>query len=276
MEQVEHEARGEPSRLRSTAGSRSAPGSGLARALAWIALATTGVVMACAAKGPPAQLKPAGKYQWAKAHFAAGAYGSAAKGFKAFLLASPLDPRTDSAQYLLGESYYRDGQYEQAADAFDRLGTNRPSSPLADDALLGVCASYWKLSPGLALDQDYTRKAENACNRLVQYYPNSPLSDSAKALQARARDKLAAKAYRIGKWYYDHGVYESANVYFQVVLKSYPKAPIVPDVLASLYHSYRKIGFDSEAKDVRHRLLTEYADSRAAHELRDETGQGAD
>ncbi len=240
-----------------------------------VGLAMFAGALACGAASPPKQLAPAGKYRWARQRYAAGDYGAAAKGFKAFLLESPLDPRADSGQYLLGESYYKQGHYREAADAFDRLGTNRPTSDLADDALLGVCRCDWQLSPELALDQDYTHKAVDACGRLLQYYPNSPLADSARVLQQKADDKLAAKSYRVGKWYFDHGIYESANVYFEVVLKNYPKAPIVPDVLASLYHSYRKIGFDSEAKDVRKRLLTEYADSRAARKLRNETGQGA-
>jgi len=245
--------------------------------LALLAVLALGTAAACGAANPPKQLSPEGKYQWARERYAAGDYGAAAKGFKAFLLASPLDPRADSAQFLLGQSYFQNGKYEQAADAFDRLGTNRPTSEVADDALLGVCRSYWELSPELALAQDYTHQAQDACGRLLQYYPDSPLSDSAQALQERARDKLAAKAYKVGKWYYDQGIFESANVYFQMVLNNYPKAPIVPDVLASLYHSYRKIGFDSEASDIRHRLLTEYADSRAARRLKGETsGQGAE
>lgn len=246
------------------------------RAVLVVAL-LSGLAAACSAASPPRQLSPEGKYDWARKRYAAEDYGAAAKGLKAFLLASPLDPRADSAQYLLGEAYYHDGDYRQAADAFDRLGTNRPTSELADDALLGVCRSYWRLSPELALDQDFTRESESACGRLLQYYPDSPLSDSAEALQDSARDKLAAKAFKVGEWYYDQGVYESANVYFQLILDKYPKAPIVPDVLASLYHSYRKIGFDSEAHDVRQRLLTEYADSRAARKLKDDTGgQGAE
>lgn len=231
--------------------------------------------LACGTAGPPQQMVPEGKYRWAMERYTARDYGAAAKGFKAFLLEAPLDPRADSGQYLLAESYYKQGHYREAADAFDRLGTNRPTSDLADDALLGVCQCDWKLSPELALDQDYTDKAVDACGRLLQYYPNSPLADSARALQQKAKDKLAAKSYKVGQWYFDHGIYESANVYFEIVLKSYPKAPIVPDVLASLYHSYRKIGFDSEARDVRKRLLTEYADSQAARKLRNETGQGA-
>ncbi len=231
-------------------------------------------VVACSGAHPPKSMAPEGKYRWALEHYDAGDYGSAAKAFKDFLLQAPLSPRADSGQYLLGESYFRDGDYRQAADAFDRLGTNRPTSELADDALLGTCRSYWRLSPELALDQDYTTKAENACSRLLQYYPDSPLTDSAKSLEDSARFKLAEKAYRVGRWYYAQKVYESANVYFELVLKNYPKAPIVPDVLRSLYHSYRRIGFDSEAQDIRKRLLTQYADSQAAKKLRNETGQG--
>lgn len=227
------------------------------------------LLAACAAHGPPGEMQPDELFRWSVETFRTGDYGSAAKGFREFLLQEPLHPKVDSAQYLLGESRFRNEKYVEAAEAFERLAVNRPGSPLADEAQLGVCRSYWELSPELPLDQSYTRDARDACERLLQYYTPSPLEGRARALKDSARHKLAAKDYRIAKWYFDHGAYQSANIYLEEVLDQHPDAPVIPEVMATLFRSYRKLGFDREARAIRQRLLKEHPDTRAARDVRD-------
>jgi outer membrane protein assembly factor BamD len=214
-------------------------------------------------------MEPVELFRWSVEAFEEGEYGSAAEGLREFLLEEPLHPKVDSAQYLLGESRFRDGKYVQAAEAFDRLAVNRPGSRLADDAQLGVCHSYWRLSPDLPLDQSYTRDARDACQRLLQYYTPSPLEERARALRDSARHKLAAKQYRVARWYFDHGAFQSANIYLEEVLNQHPEAPVIPEVMATLFRSYRELGFDREARAIRERLLQEHGDSPAAREVRD-------
>lgn len=229
----------------------------------------------CSAADPPEGLEPVQLFEWAQERFEAGDWGGAENGFRDFLLREPLSSLADSAQYLLGESRFRDERYVEAAETFSRLVNNRPTSSLADDAQLGVCRSHWARSPDLALDQDPTREAVSACQRLLELYPDSPLADRATEIRTRARHKLAAKRFRVGKWYFDNGAYQSANIYFEEILEQYPSAPIVPDVLARLYRSYVQLGFDAEARNVRERLLQEFGDTRAAAEIRREPPPGS-
>ncbi len=241
----------------------------LRRVLLLAALLVVPIAGACGAHGPPDGVASTDLYDWARERFQEGDYGSARVGFDDFLLQEPLHPKADSAQYLLGESNFRAGRHLEAAEAFERLAINRPGSDLADDAQLGVCRAYWELSPELALDQEYTRQARDACDRLLQYYSPSPLEEEARELRRRARSKLAAKAYRTARWYFDNEAYESANIYLEDVLQNYPEAPVIPEVLATLFRSYRELGFDREARDVRQRLLEEHGDSPQAAEIRD-------
>ena len=97
--------------------------------------------------------------------------------------------------------------------------------------------------------------------------PGQPRRAEADSLLREARDKIAAKQYRVGKYYFDQRFYESANIYFEVVVEEHPDAPVMPDVLATLYESYRKLGFDAEAEHAKQRLLTEHPDSEAARKL---------
>lgn len=224
---------------------------------------------ACGGKSASDSIQPETRLERAMRAFEQEEYGDAANAFQEFLLVAPLHPMADSAQYLLGESRFRDGKYIEAAESFERLAINRPGSSLADDAQLGVCRSYWELSPDLPLDQEYTRQTRDACDRMLQYYTPSPLEQQARQLMKRARDKLAAKRFRTAKWYYDRGAYESANIYLEGILEEHPEAPVVPEVLATLFRSYRELGFDREAREVRRRLLEEHADSEAAGRLRE-------
>lgn len=242
-----------------------------------VAVAVAGLVglAACSAASPPDGLEPVEVFEWAQERFEAGDWGGAEDGFRDFLLSEPLSSLADSAQYMLGESRYRDERYVEAVETFSRLVNNRPTSSLADDAQLGVCRSHWARSPDLALDQEETRETVSACQRLLELYPDSPLVERAREIRTRARHKLAEKRFRVGRWYFDNEAYQSANIYFEEILEEYPSAPVVPDVLARLYRSYVELGFDAEARNVRQRLLQEFGDTRAAAEIRDEPPPGS-
>lgn len=225
---------------------------------------------ACGAPSPPDQLEPQARLDWAVQKFEAGEWGAARNGLRDFLLNNPLHPMADSAQYLLGKALYENERYVEAAEAFNRLVVNRPTSAFGDDAQLGVCRSHWALSPELALDQEHTRRAEEECSRLLEFYSPTPLEDEAREIRRQAREKLAAKRFRIARWYFDHDAYESANIYLEEILSEYPEAPVVPEVLATLFRSYRELGFDTEARQVRQRLLKNHPDTESARNIRSE------
>lgn len=245
------------------------------RGLLWAVVCFAGLGAAgCATASPPEGLNWVERFDWAVERFEEGEMGAAREGLRDFLLNEPLHPMADSAQYLLGEALYRSGRHVEAAEAFSRLATNRPTSKFADDAQFGVCRSYWALSPDLALEQTYTRDAVDACTRVVEFYSPTPLEEDARRLRRKARDKLASKMYRVARWYYDHGAYESANIYLEDILDQYGEASVVPEVLATLFQSYRKLGFDSEARQVRQRLLENHPETESARSLEGEEVAG--
>ena len=223
----------------------------------------------CSTKLPPEGTPPEARFRWAADRYDNGKYGDAAKGFLDFLTRDPLSPKADSALYMMAQSYLQDGDALRAATEFTRFAQTRPNSELADDAQLGACQAYWELSPSLPRDQEYTAQAIDECTRMLQFFPDSPRREEALALLGDARAKMAAKLHRVGKYYFDQGFYESANIYFESALDDYPDAAIIPDVLALLYKSYRRLGFDAEAEVMRDRLLSRYPDTDAARSVAD-------
>ncbi len=227
-------------------------------------------VLSCAASGPPAELSSPDRFQWAQERFDGGNFGAAILGFQDFVIRDPLNPLVDSAQYMMAESYLRDGRELDAAEEFSRLATTRPNSPWADDAQLGACRSYWEASPKIALSQEFTDRSLEECQRLVNFFPTSPLRAEAEGLITQARAKKAEKSFDIAKHYFDDKVYVSANVYLEKALEDSPSADLLPRVLSMMYRSYTAIGFAAEAEAARERLLREFPDSDEARELGEE------
>jgi outer membrane assembly lipoprotein YfiO len=226
------------------------------------------LVLGCSTPSPPEELRGEDLFAWAQNYFDEEAYAAARTGFQTFLVRSPLSPMTDSAQYMLAEAQLRHGLEVEAADEFARLSIGRPNSPLADDAQLGVCRAYLAASPRVTLSQEYTQRAITECERLLQFFPTSDLRGEAEALLVRARGKLAEKSYSVGKYYYDRKFYEAANVYFEKAMSEQPTDELLPTLLAAMFNSYSRIGFDTEARTVRDRLFEEFPDSSEAAEIR--------
>lgn len=221
----------------------------------------------CSVALPPPEATPTERFEWSRERFEQGNYNDAIRGFRDLLFREPLHPTSDSARYLLAESYLQTNQHLLAANEFRMLATSRPNSPVADDAQLGMCRSYWELSPSIPRDQEYTRRAIDACTRLIEYFPRSPLDADARDLIGDARVKLAEKRARVGTWYYERKYYESAIIYFESTVQEFPEAPVVPEVLARLHDSYSQVGFLAEAETVRETLLERFPDSPEARAL---------
>lgn len=222
----------------------------------------------CSVALPPPDATPTERFEWSRDRFEDGQYNDAIRGFRDLLFREPLHATTDSARYLLAESYLRTDQHLLAANEFRMLATSRPNSPVADDAQLGMCRAYWELSPSVQRDQEFTRRAIEACTRLVEFFPRSELDTDARALIQEARLKLAEKQVNVvGRWYYERKYYESAIIYFESAIRDFPDAPVIPRALALLYDSYSQVGFLAEAEATRETLLERFPDSPEAREL---------
>lgn len=229
---------------------------------------------ACAVALPPPEATPTERFEWSRERFEEEKYNDAIRGFRDLLFREPLHPTTDSARYLLAEAYLVTNQHLLAANEFRMLATSRPNSPVADDAQLGMCRAYWEMSPSLPRDQEYTRRAVEACTRLLEYFPRSTLDADARRLIGEARVKLAQKRASVGTWYFERKFYESAIIYFESTVEEYPDAPVIPEVLAKLHDSYSEVGFLAEANVVRETLLERFPDSPEARALRPRNDAG--
>jgi len=232
------------------------------------ALFVASSTVGCSVAMPPTDATPTERFEWSRDRYEQGQNADAIRGFRDLLFREPLHATSDSARFMLAEAYLKTGQNLLGANEFRMLATNRPNSPIADDAQLGMCRAYWGLSPSIERDQEYTRRTIEACTRLVEFFPRSELRSQALNMIAEAEQRLAAKQDRVGSWYYERKLYESSIIYFEALVQEYPSSDVVPSVLFKLHDAYSQVGFRAEADAVRDALLTRFPDSPEAEDLR--------
>jgi outer membrane protein assembly factor BamD len=130
--------------------------------------------------------------------------------------------RADTVLYYLSESYFKKENYILAEHHFQQFYETFGNHEWADDAEFKSAYCNYKLSPRPSLDQSYTKKAINKFNLFITRHPNHPKVAQCHKLIQELRDKLAIKAYKSARLYYDMEDYKAAVVALENALKRYP------------------------------------------------------
>ncbi len=160
----------------------------------------------------------------------------------------PASAYADSAQFYLAETYYKTDEYLTAAFEFSNVTRNYPSSRLVPEARFRIAECYAALSPRPQLDQDNTKKAIEAFQSFIDYYPDSPLVTKAEQEITTLRNKLALKNLEIAQLYMIMGYYRAAVVYYDVILDKYHDSEIADKAAIGKVKALIKRHRDSEAR----------------------------
>jgi tol-pal system protein YbgF len=132
---------------------------------------------AAAAAGPsPGGLgaSPQRAYDAAMSDYWGSDFDLAISGFKAYLASFPGSDFADDAQFYIGQSYYNQGKYTEAADAYNLTIRTYPKSEILSDAYFKLGESYRNLKN--------PERARSAYQFVIKQY-----AESAAAAQAQQR-----------------------------------------------------------------------------------------
>jgi len=144
--------------------------------------------------GGAGTISPQRMYETSFDDYSAGRYDLAIQGFQAFIQAFPRTPNAANAQFNIGMSYFNQGKWAEARDAFQRVISEYPQ---ADDR---VADAYYKL--GSTFEQlKQVDNAKRAYETLVQKYPSAsggfPASQARQALDRLNKKALAVRRERL-------------------------------------------------------------------------------
>ncbi len=130
---------------------------------------------------PPSALDPAEKaYASALGVFQAHEHGQAVLDLLGFLSRYPTHSLASNAQYWIGEAYYAQRDYRQAAVEFQKVLDQNPRGTKVPDALLKVGLCHMNLRK--------PARAQELWQQVVREFPDSDAASKARALLHRYAD----------------------------------------------------------------------------------------
>ncbi len=188
-------------------------------------------------------------------------YQEALNELQAIILQFPGNAVVDNAQYYLGMTRYKRGEFILGAYEFSKLIKNYPASESISDAQYMLADCYYKLSPDFQLDQQYTTKGIEEFQAFIDFFPSNEKAVDAEQKITELNAKLAHKEFNTAVIYEKLEYYLAALKYYENVLDIYHDSEYAP--LAS----YNKIKLlidrdrNSEALEETDRFLQKFPDS---------------
>ena len=125
--------------------------------------------------GPPAPTVPVGPgvspqrmYDTAWADYTTGQWALAIQGFEAYMETFPRSELADNAQFYIGQTYFADGRFEDAAVAFDHVLANYPEGDAVPEASYKLGETFNRLGEA--------DRAKAAFAFVVENYPGSTMA----------------------------------------------------------------------------------------------------
>ncbi|NIM19480.1 MAG: outer membrane protein assembly factor BamD [Candidatus Latescibacteria bacterium] len=176
----------------------------------------------CAGGIPSIPNQPEAILSKGEQQFQKGKYFQAQELFKGFLAKHPGHDKSDYAQFMLAESYFKDEEYPLAAVEYRIIISDYGYSEYVDDALFKEALCFFEQAPKSHLDQTKSFEALSRFRQFLQTFPQSTLVEDVQRYVAEIHEKLAEKDFKNAMFYVRRKFKSSAMIYLNKVIEQYP------------------------------------------------------
>lgn len=209
--------------------------------------------------GRPTTVAPAAKlYEDGERLLLQAKHPAAREQFSWLVERHPESDLAPVARFLIGETYFRDQDFEKAGPEFETFVTLYPSNQIADLGQYRLARSFFDQMPTLERDQKITSQALAEFQKLIRLYPESRYAPDAIVKIEACRLRLAQKELWIAAFYVRQGKYEAALPRFDTVIKDYSRTQAAPEALYQKADTLIRLGRSDEAASVLKRLVDEF------------------
>ena len=192
-------------------------------------------------------------------------YEAARQHFKRIIDGFPQSEYGPAARLALGDSYFQEAgtaSYILAVAAYREFLTIYPSHPRSDYAQYQIGESYFKQRNSPDRDQTPTRNALDEYQRLLELYPSSSFIEKARARIKDCRQSLGRAEFMAGFFYQrTRQSCHAAIARYQAILTEYPDYDQLDEVLYRLGECLGLSGRPAEALPHLNRLIEEFPKS---------------
>ncbi|MFA6637151.1 MAG: outer membrane protein assembly factor BamD [Candidatus Omnitrophota bacterium] len=141
----------------------------------------------------------------------------AAEMYKTIVNASPFSPYADKSLYRLGDVNRRIRKYEDAMQAYSRILSDYPDSPLVPEARYQLAFTKYEASLDPEYDQESTDQALKDFKEIAATTPIPAVAGEAEKVLSELRERKADSTIKIAEFYEKQGRYASAIMYYDSV-----------------------------------------------------------
>ena len=185
-------------------------------------------------------------------------YIEARDSFRKIVERHPNTSWAPRARFLLGEAFYREGEFDKAVKEFETFLSFYPRHQVADLVQYRLAMSYYDQLKPVEQDQGLTAKATEQFRKLVKEYPDSRYATDALAKIDICRGRLAQKEVWVATYYFSQGNPGAARQRLEFVLKEYPRTLVIPETLYTLAEVNFAEGKNREAVELLRQLANDY------------------
>ena len=143
--------------------------------------------------------------------------------FKKVIDNSTYGPWAAQAQYKLGLILKSLGRLYEAEEEFNKVIKNYPQSEWTSAAEFQIASCRASISPSSDYDQEATREAKEKFEEFVLSNPDAALSRKAESNIQELKEREAQGYYDIAVFYEKQKAYNAAKIYYNTVIKDYPR-----------------------------------------------------
>lgn len=155
----------------------------------------------------------------------------------------PFSPYTIDAELSLGDAYFLDEEYDQAAETYKDFESLHPRNEAIPYVLYQTGMSLLKQFRSIDRATTELQEAYDYFNRLVQVYPDSPYAKSAEENMFTCRKLMAEHELYIAEVFWNMGKYGPAWRRYVYVEENFRDIPEVAEHAREksmvAYHNYR-------------------------------------
>ena len=185
-------------------------------------------------------------------------YAEARESFKKIVERHPTSSYASRARFLMGETYYRESEFDKAIVEFRTFLSFYPRHQIADLVQYRLAMAYYDQIKPIEQDQGLAIKALEEFKKLVKEYPESRYATDALAKIDISRGRQAQKELWVATYYFNQGNPSGARQRLELVLKEYPRTLVIPEALWLLAEVNFREGREAAGRELLLRLADEY------------------
>ena len=185
----------------------------------------------------------------------------------------PFSPLMTEVELKIADAYYRNQQFPEAINAFKEFQSMHPTNENIPFVVLRLGQCHFDQFTSADRDQKNTEIAKGYFENVITNYPKSPQAAEARQKLAKALEYLAEHEFNVAFFYYSQEKFPAARDRFEEIVRKYKDTPTAVKSLFYLGESYRMEKNSLRASLAYEAVIQHYPQSKFAADARVQLAQ---